>query len=1344
MSILPSPIPHPLQYSPWDLPGWVYEAFDWVIGVEWPEGDERAVWDLADEWYAVASTLTGPRDDAITAAAEVRSGYGGVGLVAEAFDTAWQRVAEGDDAPLVVLLAVSSDLGRLVEECGCDIEGAKLEVWIELGILVVELIALAVAAVLTAGAASPAAAAAITATRVLVQQIFKRLLAQLAKKELKAGLKEAGERAAKQVTKDGMRGLGKRSLKGGLEEAAEESGINLATQAYQNTTGRRDGLDMADLGASAVGGLAGGAVAPLAGLGRHAQGRGGRIAEHFGREMTGETMAEGAASLATGQGVLSPEDAARAAVSGATGSATSQADAALRARLDSQLGALAAPLPPMDLPLAPPPVTTAGEAPIVQNAAVGAGASTPAVSTMGGPAVGVHDGPMSATQSGPVAAPTSGASPALTGDTGSTATPVVSPNAVVADASTGTSSSSASPTLSSVAIDRPSSIPHQPTDVPATAGQSTAQPMTTAAMATSGPVTASPSAPAVGLGSAGTSVSSVGYANVMAGGASSAGSTPPPDSQHVRSGTASPHTPVVASHPTASTVAPPSTPRYPSEIGANPAPNPGGAMPERNSDDNTGRKLNRFPELEALAPKTAVPPPSDVSPSVPPLPVNSGEELRPRTPEWYAAKWAAEREALERRRYQGYFESQRAWYEDRRRRDLGAHLLQSANHYLDRARWLKRRARQLFEAGLTLRAEHMFEAGNVAERDSYEFTDWADAVRDGRVVPEQVVIDDPADFQRLNDDVAELALGAVETSDWSALTWDDHPPPTDRSRPYGRWGGLRPPLALHQTDLERAMPRNADGSVVRTADPRQGGWFALANDGGSQADPTRGINCLDCTLSLYDTWVHGRPRVSAPRTFDGYTDGDISRPIMGEQGGPARVEEVTGGRFQRLFAIPEDQEWSPNLTGHAVHRRFDNLHQQLQLGGHGSYAFLITEWEGGGSHAWVALNQDGTILYLDPQSGAVRDRPLYGHAGVAHEDNVVGIDVLVLGGDGRPMPLDGLARGRFSALPDLPEYPSTSDESMGAGEPDLNRPSRPTGAAASSSEEPGSSASEAPHGGATDPTALLSAVDRAVLKELHQRAGSVADAVEARMAAICDRISVAHGADVEMRDQEHRLKSLHSLARKFLDEAAVFGISAAEFGSQVNDVLRFCLVLPSKEGYAVAVDQVLDELRRDGFSVDDRDCKNFWRVGNRFYGFNCTVRSPEGQVFELQLHTDSSRAAWLQTHHAYEILRRSDRSPVERMEALLEMLAVNRRTGMPDEVPLQLDSKFPAKDGSFAKWISVYPETWAAYRRALESAGSRFVDVVGRLGLTARDFPIAPGLEHRMERSDVDLLRSLP
>ncbi|MGK5442954.1 toxin glutamine deamidase domain-containing protein [Micromonospora sp. URMC 105] len=1045
MSLLPSPIPHPLDYSPWDLPGWVYEALDWVIGVEWPEGDERAVWDLADQWYAVAAALAGPRDDAIAAATDVRSGYGGIGLVAEAFDTAWRRVAEGDEAPLPVLLAVSGDLGRLVEECGCDIEGAKLEVWIELGILVVELLAIAVASVLTAGAASPAVGAATAASRLVVQQIFKRLLAQLARKELKHGLKEAGERAAKEVTRDGMRGLGRRAVKGGLEEAAEESGVSLATQAYQNSTGRRHGLDLADLGASAVGGFAGGAVAPLAGLGRHAQGRGARIAEHFAREMTGETLAEGAAGLATGQGVMSLEEAARAAVSGAAGSATGQADAAVRARIDGQLSSLAAPLPPVELPVAPPPVAGGDGLPSPRD---GSPREAGAPTLSGGTATGanVADNSQPAPQPGrePVAPSRSEPGPAtesgpVSGRGGSAAVSVDAGTTVAAQVEQ--ASSSGSLTLSSVTTERAPSP--QVGEVPATAGHSSAPP-TTAGLATSAPATSASVSTAPVTASATTMTpvaqptpatatpATATSAGTGAVGSTAAGVTP---ARATVSAVAQP--PVAAVHGSPPAVTLPPTQRA-SPVDAEPPLRQGFERPQQDGDVTTPPKANRFPSLEALAPAPATSP----VPESHPLPVSPGptsEPPRPRSPEWYAAKWAADREALERRRYQGYFESQRAWYEDKRRRDLAGHLSELASHYLDRARWLKKQAREFAQAGLSLRAEHMFKASEVSERDSYEFSDHAEAVLAGKVVPVEVLIDNAADFQRINDDVADLALGAVETSDRSALTGaDDDPPPIDRSRRYGQWGGLRPPLALHQTDLEQQMPRNPDGSVVRTADPRQGGWFALANDGGPQADPTRGINCLDCTLSLFETWVHGRPRVSAPRTFDGYVAGDIRRPIMGEKNGPERVEQVTGGRFQKLVGRRKQATGSSSLRT-AVDRGFENLHVQLKIGGHGSYAFLITEWENGGSHAWVALNQNGTILYVDPQSGAIHDQPLYRHHGVADPDNVVSVDALVLGGDGRPMPLGGLARGRFSVLPDLPDYPSTPEEEAGYGDPYLNR-----------------------------------------------------------------------------------------------------------------------------------------------------------------------------------------------------------------------------------------------------------------------------------------------------------------
>ncbi|MGW8643045.1 toxin glutamine deamidase domain-containing protein [Micromonospora chalcea] len=957
------------------MPGWIYEALDWVVGVEWPEGNERSVWDLADQWYGVAGVLTGPRDDATAAAGEVKSGYGGVGLVAGAFDRAWHKLAEGEDAPLHVLVAATDELGRLVDSCGCDIEGAKLEAWIELGILVVELLALAVAAVLTLGAASPAAAAAITATRVVVQQIFKRLVAQLARKAVKQGLKEAGERAAKEAAKAGARGLARRAALGGLVEAGQEAGTNLATQAYQNTTGRRDGLDLTDVSTSALGGFAGGAVAPLAGLGRHASGRFAEIGERFGREMAGETLAETAAGLATGHGP-SLEDLARAAASGATGSATGQTDSALQRRLDGQLSGLTVPpvgldVPPVGDPVGLIPAQRVAE-PVVQGGDAIAGA-VPVTSTHVSPqVVGPHPLAVDLPRSAPEP-PTTPLGDAVPHDV---ARPTVA----------------ASPTLSSVITDAPgvhsgagpvaAPIDH-PTPSPTNSIHTAAVPTTLPASPADHPQVATPPAadravPTSNGGQAG----------------------PPP---------ASPVSAQPGPHPGAPAVGP--DPR--------PGPNP------------------RFPLLESLAPHH---PPTD-SPTPHPGPFDV--QPRPReTAEQRAARLKADREGLDRRRYQGYLQSQRALHEENRQQAQIKELRDLAEQHYEAARWLLTQAHELRQAGQHDLADRHVREGRRRERLHYRAVDEVEAVRAGQRLPREVMVEDDLDFYRINDDVADLAVGAVETADHSALTGHGHPEPIDRSRPYGRRGGLRPPLALHQTDLERQMPRNPDGSVARTADPRRGGWFRLANDGGPAADATRGINCLDCTLSLFETWVHGRPRVAAPRTFDGYLGGDVLRPVGGEADGPLRVEQTTGGRFQNL--CPVDR---PGITGPQrqwlVDRGYRDLYAQLASGGHGSYAFLITSFEGGGSHAWVALNQNGTILFLDPQSGAVADRPLYHHSGRPFEGNVVGVDALVLGPDGRPMPLTGRPPGTFNVLPEplprpapprLPEPPPADDGNA----PDFN------------------------------------------------------------------------------------------------------------------------------------------------------------------------------------------------------------------------------------------------------------------------------------------------------------------
>ncbi|HEV7708696.1 MAG TPA: hypothetical protein VGP16_10920, partial [Asanoa sp.] len=292
MTVLPSPIPHPLDALPWDVPGWAYECLEWVIGIEWPAGDERAVWDLADAWFTAGSALAGTRAEAVVAAQAVTAGY--AGPASDAFAAAWQAF---DAGALGALPAAFDELGSLVSSCAADIEAAKIEVWIEVGLLVIELLALVVAMALTVGAATPAATAAATATRMAIHRIFGRLVVKL----------------AQQADASLLHRITRRAVAAGAAEAAQEVATDGGTQSYQLLRGHREAFDFRSLGLSAVGGFAGGvagsAIVP---------GLSSGVVSKSVRSAGSDVLAETAASLATGQGLPGLDDAARSATSGGT------------------------------------------------------------------------------------------------------------------------------------------------------------------------------------------------------------------------------------------------------------------------------------------------------------------------------------------------------------------------------------------------------------------------------------------------------------------------------------------------------------------------------------------------------------------------------------------------------------------------------------------------------------------------------------------------------------------------------------------------------------------------------------------------------------------------------------------------------------------------------------------------------------------------------------------------------------------------------------------------------------------------------------------------------------------
>ena len=168
MTVLPSPIPHPLDYFPFVMPGWADKVLESVIGIGWPAGDEAGTWDVADRWYAAAGELAGSHAEA----AQIMAGN-------DDFRDAWARLAGDPAAPLNALVEIAGEVGALVEDCGRSIEAAKLDAWIEIGLFLTELNGMAIVGPLTLGAASPAADGMIAATRYALAQIFSRLASEL-------------------------------------------------------------------------------------------------------------------------------------------------------------------------------------------------------------------------------------------------------------------------------------------------------------------------------------------------------------------------------------------------------------------------------------------------------------------------------------------------------------------------------------------------------------------------------------------------------------------------------------------------------------------------------------------------------------------------------------------------------------------------------------------------------------------------------------------------------------------------------------------------------------------------------------------------------------------------------------------------------------------------------------------------------------------------------------------------------------------------------------------------------------------------------------------------------------
>jgi hypothetical protein len=226
-------------------------------------------------------------------------------------------------------------------------------------------------------------------------------------------------------------------------------------------------------------------------------------------------------------------------------------------------------------------------------------------------------------------------------------------------------------------------------------------------------------------------------------------------------------------------------------------------------------------------------------------------------------------------------------------------------------------------------------------------------------------------------------------------------------------GGLSPVDPGDQQALESAVPRDTDGVPERFPDPF-GAWVLLQNGIGTQA-PGRGNNAADCSRAFLETW-YGNPQVAAPRTPDADAFGRPD-PWSPEADALAHQERWAGAPHTHA-GTGADPETAARIE------------QVLLRHGHGSAALVQVDWSGGGGHAFNAVNHEGTVVWVDSQSGEAGHEPLH----LAGADHVWHI----------PLDPDGVPVEAAPPEPvDEPEPEPGNQPGSGDGSPPAPQPGRP-------------------------------------------------------------------------------------------------------------------------------------------------------------------------------------------------------------------------------------------------------------------------------------------------------------
>lgn len=108
-----------------------------------------------------------------------------------------------------------------------------------------------------------------------------------------------------------------------------------------------------------------------------------------------------------------------------------------------------------------------------------------------------------------------------------------------------------------------------------------------------------------------------------------------------------------------------------------------------------------------------------------------------------------------------------------------------------------------------------------------------------------------------------------------------------------------------------------------------------------------------------------------------------------------------------------------------------------------------------------------------------------------------------------------------------------------------------------------------------------------------------------------DLINLAKNNGGKMEGLDFRLKSLESLKRKLITDGV---------HKPMNDILRYTIILDVE--VTKNINLIMKTLENKGYKVVK--VKNTFKDGQIYKGVNTNVKSPSGNIFEIQYHTTES------------------------------------------------------------------------------------------------------------------------